>query len=107
MYLRRSPAIIVHHQQKPVAVVVHMLPTMILPPGQTCYNGTITIIYFFRYTPLGGHARDVGRYAACCLATPGGHRTMRFVFGDFTLDTERYELRRAGQVVALTAGPPL
>ena len=26
---------------------------------------------------------------------------MRFVFGDCTLDTERYELRRAGQVVAL------
>lgn len=26
---------------------------------------------------------------------------MRFVFGDCELDTERYELRRAGQVVAL------
>ena len=26
---------------------------------------------------------------------------MRFVFGDCTLDTERYELRRSGQVVAL------
>jgi DNA-binding winged helix-turn-helix (wHTH) protein/tetratricopeptide (TPR) repeat protein len=26
---------------------------------------------------------------------------MRFVFGDCTLDTERYELRRAGQVIAL------
>ena len=26
---------------------------------------------------------------------------MRFVFGGYTLDTERYELRWAGQVVAL------
>jgi DNA-binding winged helix-turn-helix (wHTH) protein len=26
---------------------------------------------------------------------------MRFVFGDCELDTERYELRRAGQVVLL------
>jgi predicted ATPase/class 3 adenylate cyclase/DNA-binding winged helix-turn-helix (wHTH) protein len=30
-----------------------------------------------------------------------GHHAMRFVFGDCTLDTERYELRRAGHIIAL------
>ena len=30
-----------------------------------------------------------------------GHSSMRFLFGDCELDIERYELRRAGQTVAL------
>ena len=31
----------------------------------------------------------------------GGHETMRYVFGDYSLDTQRYELRRAGDLIPL------
>src|SRR5215475_13229127 len=32
---------------------------------------------------------------------PGGRETMRYVFGDYTLDAEHYELHRAGMLVRL------
>src|SRR5262245_41368953 len=30
-----------------------------------------------------------------------GEETMRYVFGDYSLDTQRYELRRAGELIPL------
>jgi DNA-binding winged helix-turn-helix (wHTH) protein/class 3 adenylate cyclase len=33
--------------------------------------------------------------------TGGGDETMRYVFGDYSLDTQRYELRRAGDLIPL------
>src|SRR5215468_7832469 len=55
---------------------------------------------FSLYAP-GWVRQGQGRGTACRRAIPGGQHAMRFGFGDCTLDTERYELRRAGQVIAL------
>ena len=38
------PAMLCAARFEPAAVPVQMLPTTILPPRQTCYNGAITIV---------------------------------------------------------------
>src|SRR5947209_14246085 len=62
-----------------------------------------------RSRPGGSHqARQRGGCAAACRSrhtrssiVTEGTSDMRYIFGECELDTERYELRRRGQVVAL------
>ncbi|MBI3326690.1 MAG: winged helix-turn-helix domain-containing protein, partial [Nitrospinae bacterium] len=45
--------------------------------------------------------REAGRGRNVATQTGGGDRAMRYIFGDYSLDTQRYELRRAGELIHL------
>src|SRR5262245_41750993 len=45
--------------------------------------------------------REAGRGRAVAPQTGGGDGAMRYAFGDYSLDTQRYELRRAGELIPL------